>query len=155
LISPKSLNRSSFAPPELLKVLPGQEVDLKILSRTEEAFKPPKVVNQAFSGKGNRLGDLAEPPQKSVDKQEIVKPEIDPSKPTTSLQLRLADGSRINASFNTLQTTTDLYQYVQRISDGRPFTLLSGRPPIVLKSDDIRTLEEANLLNTVVIQQFQ
>ncbi|PJF19649.1 hypothetical protein PSACC_00523 [Paramicrosporidium saccamoebae] len=145
------------APLHLLNVQPGQAVDVKVASRTNETFSPPKQAKSAFSGKGQRLGDLAGPTT-SVSKPEPAAsvpkngPDVDPSKPTTSLQLRLTDGSRVNATFNTTHTVAQLYDYVQSRSN-RSFTLLSGRPPTVLSADDGRTLEEAQLLNTVVIQQ--
>lgn len=152
------------APLHLLNVQPGQAVDVKVASRTNEQFSPPKQTQSAFSGKGQRLGDLADPTA-SVSKTESVpktesatsvphtEPNVDSSKPTTSLQLRLTDGSRVNVTFNTTHTVAQLHEYVQSRSSKPSFTLLSGRPPTVLNADDGRTLEEAQLLNTVVIQQ--
>ncbi len=37
---------------------------------------------------------------------------LDPSQPTTSLQIRLADGSRLTAKFNHTHTVNDVRQYI-------------------------------------------
>jgi UBX domain-containing protein 1 len=167
--------QSGHAPLDLLQVEPGQPVDVRVAHRmTVDWSPPPKSTLQSFTGRGHRLGDLAEPsssssssssppsgqaktttsstPQKSI----VPEPNIDKSQPTTTLQLRLADGSRINATFNSGNTVVQLHAYITSVSpSNRPFSLLAGRPPLKLAHDDGRSLTEANLLNTVIIQQWQ
>lgn len=96
----------------------GQPVELQVSRRVDEEYKPPPSRPlQAFGGAGNRLGaptpviagaasGSAEPaasgsgqtraPPAAVDDPQSVqtKFEVDQSQPTTSIQLRLADGTR-------------------------------------------------------------
>lgn len=108
------------APPSILNVLPGQPVELRVAKRTTDDYVAPK--RGAFHGSGNRLGapvpDIASssasasgstsmpgsftpeaPPPAASDSQPdramgAPKFEVDQSKPTTSVQIRLADGTR-------------------------------------------------------------
>ena len=101
---------SSRAPPQILNVQVGQPVELRVARRTDEDYVPPAAGPiQAFSGTGNRLGA----PVPSISGTEHPMPgrfdegagpsepqrvttrfEVDQSQPTTSIQLRLADGTR-------------------------------------------------------------
>lgn len=156
--------QSGQAPLQLLQVEPGQPVDVRVAHRIDENFKPGRIKSksQSFSGKGHRLGDMDEPP--SVAKTAIPSPakavnmaqNIDPTLPTTNLQIRFTDGRRTNATFNTTNTIADLYNYVRGLEGGGPsFVLLAGRPPVKLDSDDSQSLEQAGLLNSLITQQLQ
>ena len=101
---------SSRAPPQILNVQVGQPVELRVARRTNEDYVPPAAGPiQAFSGTGNRLGA----PVPSISTTERPMPgrfdegtgsnelqrvttrfEVDQRQPTTSIQLRLADGTR-------------------------------------------------------------
>ena len=128
-----------------------------------EPFVPAKPKPTAFAGRGQRLGDSVEPPATAATTTTTTyqssppPPAVDPSQPTTNLQVRLADGSRINATFNATTTIAELHAYVAqqlvRGGAGDRIRLLAGRPPLGLAPDDGRTLQEAGLLNSVVMQQ--
>lgn len=106
----------SRAPPSILNVLPGQPVELRVAKRTTEDYVPPH--SKAFSGAGHRLGAPV-PTFTSAGIQASTMPgsfpssssssnarepeereslntrfEVDQTKPMTSIQLRLADGTR-------------------------------------------------------------
>ncbi len=105
----------SRAPPSILNVLPGQPVELRVAKRTTEDYVPPQ--KKAFSGAGHRLGAPV-PTFTSAGSQASTMPgsfpgssssntrepeereslntrfEVDQTKPMTSIQLRLADGTR-------------------------------------------------------------
>lgn len=96
----------------------GHPVELQVSRRVDEEYKPPPPRPlQAFEGSGNRLGaptpviagaapssagptasgsDQARAPPTATDDPQNVqtKFEVDQSQPTTSIQLRLADGTR-------------------------------------------------------------
>lgn len=78
----------------------------------------------------------------------------DDSKPTTSLQLRLYDGSRLVARFNHTHTIADIRVFLRaaRPDMTGPYTLTAGFPAAPL-TDEGRTLEAAGLLNAVIIQK--
>lgn len=105
----------SHVPPAVLNVLPGQHVELRVTKRINEDYVPP-VGTKTFGGSGHRLGAVvpevfnssneAMPgsfPTGSIqitqssapEKAEIkAKFEVDQTLPTTSIQIRLADGTR-------------------------------------------------------------
>lgn len=151
-----SLLQSGHAPLQLLNVAPGQRVDLRVAHQMNQDFSPPKPTLSAFSGRGQRLGDFSEPvrPAESPTESSSPSPTVDPNRPTTSLQLRLANGSRQNVTFNTDARVSQVHEFVASLAD-RPFILLAGRPPTTLAPGDSRTLAEASLVNTVIIQQYQ
>lgn len=105
------------APPHILNVQPGQPVELRVAKRLQEKYTPPpKRPMAAFSGTGNRLGA----PSPTVTESSTAMPgafptaassspatggshdrsrintlfEVDQTLPTTSIQIRLADGTR-------------------------------------------------------------
>ena len=106
---------SGAAPPSLLNVQVGQPVELRVARRTHEEYQPPPPRPAApFSGSGNRLGapvpgvssepsvpgaygagSSAGPSTARVEPDAIqTRFEVDNSQPTTSIQVRLADGTR-------------------------------------------------------------
>ena len=100
----------SRAPPQILNVQNGQPVELRVARRTTEDYAPPAVgPTQVFSGTGNRLGAPVPPvtgtdqpmPGRFNERAGTSEPErlttrfeVDQSQPTTSIQLRLVDGTR-------------------------------------------------------------
>lgn len=110
----------SHVPPAVLNVLPGQHVELRVTKRIDEDYVPP-VGTKTFGGTGHRLGAVVPeafngsssssseampgsfPTGTSIpitqsgapEKTEIkAKFEVDQTLPTTSIQIRLADGTR-------------------------------------------------------------
>ncbi|CCG84146.1 protein of unknown function [Taphrina deformans PYCC 5710] len=152
------------APLSLLNVAYGQPVDVTVEKRTEEMYTPPPKVHKPFESAGHRLGSETPPtsaPTQSAaasnPKAEEEKPkmDVDESKPTTSLQIRLAAGGRLVSSFNTSHTLADVYDFLERAapSSGRAFQLLTPFPRKEYPRDGT-TLEEAGLLKGVLQQKF-
>lgn len=121
-----------------------------------------------FQGVGRTLGGFAptesvapEPAAAVSSAPAVVAPVIvDDSRPTTSVQLRLADGSRTVARFNTDHTVGDIRAFINNhaASSGRAapvtYTLQTvGFPPRQL-TDPTQTIEQAGLANSVVIQKL-
>ncbi|CDU26396.1 related to SHP1-potential regulatory subunit for Glc7p [Sporisorium scitamineum] len=158
---------SGHAPLDLLNIRFGQQVHVHVHRRTDEKYKPPPM--KAFGGSGNRLGSpapasfasssrsqppaAAAPPAASASQES----QVDADKPTTQLQIRLGDGQRMTARLNTHHTIADLRSYINAANPGmstRNYTLNASFPPKPL-ADESQTLQEAGLLNAVVIQKFQ
>jgi UBX domain-containing protein 1 len=79
---------------------------------------------------------------------------VDDSLPSTSLQIRFADGSRLVARFNTSQTIGDVRAFIDatRPGEGSDYTLQVGFPPKLL--DDVtETIEEAGVGKSVIFQR--
>lgn len=152
-----------------------QRVNVEVHQRRREDYVAPKKKMKAFEGGGQRLGDAAPEvasssaspmpgslPTSSSNVGENtgtgtlgeMKFEVDPSKPTTNIQLRFGDGSRQVARVNLGHTIADLRSYVTAArSDSRPFVLQTTFPSREL-SDMNETVEGAKLQNAVVVQRF-
>ncbi len=109
----------------ILNVEAGQEVDVKLEQHSEKCV-PPKKKYTPFSGGGQRLGSPTPgagtgtemppaPPPTPVSTPAAsapAGPDVDASQPTLSLQIRLGDGTRLPARFNTTHTIGDVYEFV-------------------------------------------
>eukprot|EP00878_Enallax_costatus_P001620 GHUV01001771.1.p1 GENE.GHUV01001771.1~~GHUV01001771.1.p1 ORF type:complete len:283 (+),score=97.43 GHUV01001771.1:128-976(+) len=133
------------------------EVTVNML-RVEEDYEVPKYV--AFAGSGRTLGSSsaagasssAAAGSSTADRGEWKG--VDESQPTTSIQLRLSDGSRMVARMNTTHTVADIRRFIRA---ARPdmtggYQLLTGFPPAPI-ADESHTLEAAGLLNAVINQR--
>ena len=163
---------SGHAPLDLLNIRFGQQVHVHVHRRTDEKYKPPPM--KAFSGSGNRLGSPAPASFASASRSQPAAAaaaaaapssttasssdfQVDTNKPTTQLQIRLGDGQRMTARLNTHHTIADLRGYINAANPGmssRSYVLNASFPPKPL-TDESQTLQEAGLLNAVVIQKFQ
>ncbi|KAI8852509.1 ubiquitin-related domain-containing protein [Chytridium lagenaria] len=143
---------SGRAPTSLLNVEFGQPVEVKVDHRLEEDYKPPaKKPLASFSGSGHRLGAVTTGsatmpgafPTSSAAAPPPAAPAVtvDPSAPSTSIQIRLANGTKIVVKLNHTHTVQDLYNAVQSSAS---FDL----------TDKAITIKDAKLLNAVVVQRL-
>ncbi|KIO16787.1 hypothetical protein M407DRAFT_182423 [Tulasnella calospora MUT 4182] len=175
----RSIN-SGNAPPSILNVQVGQPVELRVSRRLNEDYVPsPKRFN-VFEGQGNRLGSALpvgtaptassqQPPgafpsrgnasEGGQDRSSVTtKFEVDMSAPTTSVQIRLADGTRgfrLVARMNLTHTVGDIRGFINASSPGQsstPYTINTTFPNRVL-DDDSMTIEQAKLQNSVIVQR--
>jgi len=166
------------APPSVLNVLPGQHVELRVAKRTDEEYVPPKGA-KTFGGSGNRLGgvvpdagsDSSVPmpgtfpsgpvptPQSSTSVEKpamLTKFEVDQTQPTTSIQIRLTDGTRIVARMNLTHTVGDIRNFINASRPenlSRPYTIGTTFPNRTLEDDKV-TIQAAGLVNSVVVQRW-
>jgi len=147
----EAINRG-VAPPELAQR--GQEIDLNIEDRKEEEYKPPALVLRPFSGAGHSLGGgtattvVAVPPRKQ--RPPLV---VDSSVPTTSLQIRLHDGTRLVVKFNHHHTVGDIIGFVDKALPEKFSYQLQTAFPVKVLTDEGQTIAEAGLLNAVLLQK--
>ena len=126
-------------------------------------LQEPEKPRLPFQGVGRTLGGSApanEPTATPTDVNSSPSPSaglvMDDSLPSTSIQLRLADGTRMVAHFNYHHTISDVRAFIDASRPGgaRNYQLqLMGFPPKLL-NDLTRTIEQAGLANSVVIQKF-
>ena len=154
-----------MCPPELMHPGASARNPVKIdLKRERRDWTPPKGV-KAFSGSGNKLeGAEGEGNDEGVGgggdgggkALEEMKPwSVDEKEPTTSIQIRLRDGSRLVAKFNTTHTVAHIRSFIARSRPDESFAYtlqLSGFPPKTL-SDDDAVIADAGLAGAVVIQR--
>jgi len=137
-------------------------VTVNMVRKDHEEWKPqptPKYV--PFAGSGRTLGSAASPPSptpaESTEQVPVDGTGVDDSRPTTSIQVRLADGTRMVAQFNLDQTVMDIRHFIDMARPGSTgsYTLMNANdfPPKPL-TDPSATIESANLLNAVVNQRM-
>ncbi|XP_036330981.1 NSFL1 cofactor p47 [Rhagoletis pomonella] len=156
-------------PHELLEM--GWLVNVDVEDHRHEDYKR-KSVPPKFKGSGHTLGSptpnvegaaapsSAKPTPKVQGKEDDAsakeKLNIDSSQPTTTLQIRLADGSRLMAQFNLNHTVADIHRYIinarPQYADGN-FRLVSSFPTREL-TDDAATIELAGLKNASILQRM-
>jgi len=153
---------TGHAPPDILNVQVGQPVELRVARRVNEEYVPPPP--RPFGGSGNRLGAPVPEITQSMPGALPTAPtstappafELDPTKPSTSVQVRLADGTRLVARVNLDHTVADLRGVVNASNAGfasRSYTLGTAFPNRVL-SDEKQTVKEAGLANAVVVMRW-
>lgn len=149
-------------PEELRSQVHGGEVHVNMEDHREEEYQKPKETLKAFSGTGHVLGspvpsiitESSLPPAAAVNSlpsQPVFK--VDESKPTTTIQIRLSDGTRLVTKFNTSNTVGDIRNVVRNARPGnRNFRLMTTFPNKTLEQDDV-TIEAGKLQNAVIVQR--
>jgi len=160
-------------PPELLEM--GWMVNVDVEDHRQEDYKKNTTVKN-FKGSGHTLGSPAPnveeniapitvsaltpsaPADNLADVEKLAKEKlnVNSTQPTTTLQIRLADGSRLMAQFNLTHTVADIHQYIQNARPqyaNRTFRLVSSFPTREL-TDDASTIEGAGLKNASIMQRL-
>ncbi|KAL9540086.1 hypothetical protein MBANPS3_009887 [Mucor bainieri] len=153
---------SGRAPLHLLNVRHGQPVEVRVVKRIDEDYTPPpKAPPKPFEGTGNRLGSPAAytapspAPGAFPSSSNATAPTVDESQPTTSIQIRLGDGSKVIAKLNHTHTIADVRQYIESTHPAsRPYILQTTFPVKELQ-DNNQSIKEAGLLNSVIVQRYQ
>ncbi|MEL6741802.1 MAG: hypothetical protein AAFP26_14210 [Planctomycetota bacterium] len=121
--------------------------EVVVEDRREQDHVPGRMI--AFSGRGRSLNDDNPPrstPQAQPPPPIIV---VDETKPITRLQIRLTDGTRLTRSFNRCHLVADLRRVLPTAADD-DVDLMTSYPPRRI-DDDAQTLEEAGLVDAVVV----
>lgn len=139
-----------------MNVQPGQEVDVEI-KQHEGNYVKPKQKYKPFGGQGNRLGSptpgdslttvsaMAVPTVPAAAAaaampNEPLKVDVDESQPVISLQVRLANGTRLPARFNASHLIGDVYSFVAAASPDsqtREWALMTTFPSKELTERDV------------------
>ncbi|CAN0914406.1 Plant UBX domain-containing protein 5 [Linum grandiflorum] len=158
--------KKSECPTELAPEDSRTKVHLNLVRRDENYTKqePPKK-KAAFKGVGRTLTDSsdgasASEPRTAPPLSTAPLPSsgltVDSSAPTTSIQLRLADGTRMVSRFNLHHTVRDVRGFIMasRPGEAQDFQLQTmGFPPKQLTDPD-QTIQDAGIANSVVIQKL-
>jgi len=116
---------------------------------------------KAFQGKGMTLSSQPLKSHTTIETEESLHTEenpsqikyelvVDPSKPTTTIQIRLQNGSKITGTFNLTHTIKDIRMYIQNHVQGSSFELMLTYPKKTL-SDPSQTIASCGLSNAVII----
>ena len=161
-------------PPELAPADRNQPININLVRKETEYEPPPEPKYRAFQGSGRTLGGSSSSGPSSdaaaggVDAGPTSDAaaaagadagasawSVDEGAPTTSIQLRLRDGSRVVGRFNLTHTVADVRAFIASASpanaSGTYSLQLSGFPPRRLE-DEAQAVGDG-LANSVVIQR--
>ncbi|KAI8783953.1 NSFL1 cofactor p47 [Biomphalaria glabrata] len=154
-------------PQDLVREARGGEVSLDMEDHRTEDYVKPKVTVKAFSGAGHMLGSTE--PNSFSPTPSVIKcappsgdripppPTVDDKLPVTNVQLRLADGKRMVLKLNNTHRISDIRQHIiacyPQYAHGN-FSLMTTFPNKDLQDESL-TLEQANLLNAVIVQRIK
>ncbi|KAJ7328289.1 ubiquitin-related domain-containing protein [Mycena albidolilacea] len=143
---------AGHAPPSILNVRPGQRVDVQVSKRTEDDYVPPPA-KPAPSASVARAAPVPAPASSANINPRF---EVDTTQPTTSIQVRLVDGTRLIARMNLTHTVGDLRGFIDAARPaGSAYTIGTTFPTRVLDpAEDARTVKEAGLGGVVVVQSW-
>ncbi|KAK4789348.1 hypothetical protein SAY86_020667 [Trapa natans] len=153
--------RKSECPRELNPADRRSSVHVNLI-RKGEKYPEPEQHHLPFQGVGRTLGSSSsatpEPSRAALTSapSPLRSLKLDESQPMTSIQLRLADGTRLEQSFNHHHTINNIRGIIQSSRPGtsRTYQLqMMGFPPKVL-ADLNKTLDQAGLAISVVFQMF-
>ncbi|GAU14447.1 hypothetical protein TSUD_249860 [Trifolium subterraneum] len=161
--------KKSECPKELEPTDRKTSVRLNLTRRDENYPEPAKPRYTPFRGVGRTLGDssssgeaASEPIPTTASASSFTAPApalglvVDESRPVTSIQLRLADGTRMVSHFNHHHTIRDVRAFIDASRSGgvTSYQLQTmGFPPKQLTDLD-QTIELAGIANSVVIQKL-
>ncbi|CAN6248960.1 unnamed protein product [Urochloa humidicola] len=153
--------KMSRCPQELEPADRTTPVHVNVLKRLED-YREPIRPRSAFQGVGRTLGggstDETSAPAPAAPTPAASRSTsfvVHDSQPFTSIQLRLADGTRMVARFNMHHTVGDIRSFIDASRPGaaRPYQLQTGFPPKQL-TDPTQTVEQAGLANSVIMQKM-
>ncbi|XP_047156676.1 plant UBX domain-containing protein 4-like [Vigna umbellata] len=153
--------KKSECPKELEPADRRSSVNVNLIRRNENYPEPVKQ-HVPFQGVGRTLGSSSTsvPTASSTPPTTAPSPSaglvVDQSLPSTSIQVRLADGTRLISHFNHQHVISDIRAFIDASRPGsrQNYQLqIMGFPSRVI-TDETQTIEQAGLANSVVIQKF-
>ncbi|XP_051879713.1 NSFL1 cofactor p47-like isoform X3 [Pristis pectinata] len=158
----ESISRGEI-PAELQKLVHGSHVSLDMEDHRSEEYLKHKLKFKAFSGDGQKLGSptptiVSTPSSPEEEFKYFVNVlNVNEAEPTTTVQIRLADGSRLVQKFNQTHRISDIRQFIIQhhpVFATSSFVLMTTFPNKEL-TDEEQTLQEAKLLNAVIVQRLK
>ncbi|QCD77177.1 hypothetical protein DEO72_LG1g799 [Vigna unguiculata] len=153
--------KKSECPKELEPADRRSSVNVNLIRRNEN-YPEPERQHVPFQGEGRTNGSSSTsvPTASSTPPTTAPTPSaglvVDQSLPSTSIQIRLADGTRLISHFNHHHVISDIRAFIDASRPGgrQNYQLqIMGFPPKIL-TDESQTIEQAGLANSVVIQKF-
>ncbi|ODV86033.1 hypothetical protein CANARDRAFT_7392 [[Candida] arabinofermentans NRRL YB-2248] len=159
---------SGRAPLSLLDVEMFQDVDVNVVKKMDESFKPSKKKPAGFTGSGQRLGSpvpyeptpIIEEDKKVDEKKEDIKSETETQTETqtgdASVQIRLANGTRLIQKFNSTDDISTVFKFVRNVSSNdRDWQLAFAFPLQIIDENSGKSIKEAGLVNSVIVQRWK
>lgn len=132
----------------------SDDVEVVLIDKKTELYTPPFESDDWNNGAtGCTLGTSGQVVDKvgyrlvDIDDQEVV---LD-SSPSTTIQLKLANGKKIKIKLNHKHTIMDILRLMKReTSLDATFTISAGFPPVLL-DDPSASLQEANVIGASIV----
>ena len=140
-----------YIPDELVKK--GiTDLGIEMDDHRDENYEPPKEEKkfQAFTGLGKSISSV-NTQGLHIDKN--VSSNVDRTRPTCKVNIRLFNGEVVSEDFNLNQTLRDVFNFVKRKSGSNNFSLLDGFPPRPL-NDYNKTIQELHLEGSLLTQRI-
>lgn len=154
-------------PRELINQAQGGEVHLDMQDHRDQEFVPAKKAYVLHSSEGHKLGsESSSAPavvstasaSDKVSSEEVANKNLglDAAQPSTQIQFRLSDGSRLIIKANLTHKLSDLRAFINTARPeyaSRHYTLMTSFPNKEL-TNDTETIEQANLKSATVMQKL-
>jgi len=128
------------------------DLGIEMDDQRDKDYEPPKEEKKfhAFTGAGKSLSSV-NTQGLHVDKN--VTSNVDKSKPTCKVNIRLFNGEVVSEDFNLTQTFQDVINFVKKKSGSNNFSLLDGFPPRPITAFN-KTIQELHLEGSLLTQKI-
>ena len=128
------------------------DLGIEMDDHRDENYEPPKEEKkfQAFTGLGKSISSVN---TEGLHVNKNASSNVDRSKPTCKVNIRLFNGEVVSEDFNLSQTLQDVINFVRKKSGSNNFALLDGFPPRPL-TDYYKTIQELHLEGSLLTQRI-
>ena len=128
------------------------DLGIEMDDHRDEKYEPPKEEKkfQAFTGLGKSISSVN---TEGLHVNKNATSNVDRSKPTCKVNIRLFNGEVASEDFNLNQTLQDVINFVKKKSGSNNFSLLDGFPPRPLTAYN-KTIQELDLEGSLLTQKI-
>ena len=128
------------------------DLGIEMDEHRDENYEPPKEEKkfQAFTGLGKSISSVN---TEGLHVNKNATSNVDRSKPTCKVNIRLFNGEVVSEDFNLNQTLQDVINFVKKKSGSNNFSLLDGFPPRPLTTYN-KTIQELHLEGSLLTQKI-
>lgn len=128
------------------------DLGIEMDDHRDENYEPPKEEKkfQAFTGLGKSISSVN---TEGLHVNKNATSNVDRSKPTCKVNIRLFNGEVVSEDFNLNQTLQDVINFVKKKSGSNNFSLLDGFPPRPLTAYN-KTIKELDLEGSLLTQKI-
>ena len=118
----------------------------------DENYEPPKEEKKfhAFTGQGKSVSSVN---TQGLHVDKSATSNVDRSRPTCKVNIRLFNGEVVSEDFNLDQTLQDVINFVRKKSGSNNFSLLDGFPPRPITAYN-KTIKELHLEGSLLTQRI-
>lgn len=143
-----------IVPRELESQAQNEQVGIHVIDKRQEQYVLPAYT--AFGGEGQTMGggQALDGIIVGADESAMEKPDVNTDAPTTVLQIRLHNGTRLRETLNLSHTVQDLQTIIRLAGAGaQPYVLMAGYPPKPI-TDMAQSIEAAGLKGAAITQKL-